>query len=108
MLPKRQRLSRREFECLLRRGTRLHSEHVSVIYLPADAFKAGVVVSKKVARLATKRSHLRRQLYVALTVAQTRNVHIVALAKKGAGTLAFTDVLDEVHRLITTITTSNT
>jgi len=101
MLKKRNRLSRSEFEHLLKRGRRLHSDHVSVVYSfvssrptpyppqPTPSFKAGVVVSKKVARKAVERNRLRRLVYHTLEAQQESLVgmYVAVLLKKGAAGL---------------------
>ena len=63
MLAKTNRLSRALFADYFSRGKRLHSEHFTVVYSPADVCKVSVVVSKKVAKKAHDRNRLKRQVY---------------------------------------------
>jgi ribonuclease P protein component len=63
MLAKTNRLSRALFADYFSRGKRLHSEHFTIVYSPAEVFKVSVVVSKKVAKKAHDRNRLKRQVY---------------------------------------------
>ncbi len=63
MLKKRDRLSKREVETLLKKGRRLHSTLLTVAYLPAPHTKAAVVVGKKIAKKAVQRHLLRRRVF---------------------------------------------
>jgi len=63
MLPKKERLSRKEFNRFFSVGKRFHSPSLQVVYAPHDTFHASVVVSKKIARLAVKRNKIRRRIY---------------------------------------------
>lgn len=66
MLKKQERLSRQEFSEHFARGRRIHSDLMTLIYLPADTLKASVVVSKKVAKKAHERNTLRRRVYAVI------------------------------------------
>lgn len=66
MLKKRSRLSRGEFITAFKGGIRVRVPGASLVRYPRDTTKLSVVVSKKVARLATDRNRLRRQLYASL------------------------------------------
>lgn len=102
-MPKRNRLSRREFAHLLKRGVRLHGEFVTVIHLKTDEFKAGVVVSKKTARKAVTRNVLRRRVYAILRELQPGigPRHIAVLLRPAAARLPYADVRDQLQALLT-------
>lgn len=82
MLPKTKRLTATEVREVLKLGSVIRAGAVSARYtkapaaLPAQAGKAAVVVSKKVARLAVTRNRLRRLGYSALTTLPAR-MHLV-------------------------------
>lgn len=63
MLPKKERLSRKEFSRFFSMGARIHSPVFQVVYTPYPTFHASVVVPKKVARLAVTRNRIRRRVY---------------------------------------------
>jgi len=117
MLPKRNRLSRREFEHLLKRGRRLHSDHASVVYSfvssrptpynlqPTPSQKAGVVVSKKVARRAVERNRLRRLVFhvCAAHKEALAGMHVAVVLKKGAAGLEPSVLREEIQLLLHSI-----
>ncbi len=63
MLPKKERLTRTEFDRFFSIGRRVHSPSFQVVYAPHASFHASVVVSKKNARLAVERNKIRRRVY---------------------------------------------
>lgn len=102
MLPKRQRLSRREFEVLLKKGRRIHGDHASLVILPAAETKCGVVVSKKTARRATARNLMRRRVFSILrdTLPSIAPKHIAVLTRPSAVTLDFDALHDDLRALL--------
>ncbi len=68
MLPKKNRVSRKDFPVRNRQGFRVFSPLFSVtIYQSEDSIKASVVVSKKIAKTAVDRNYLRRIFYEAVS-----------------------------------------
>ncbi len=63
MLPKKERLSRKEFNRFFSIGKRIHSPSFQVVFVPYATLHASVVVSKKVAKSAVRRNKIRRQIY---------------------------------------------
>lgn len=102
-MPKRSRLSRREFTHLLKRGARVHRESLTIIHLKTDEFKAGVVVSKKTARKAVTRNLLRRRVYAILRELQPGigPRHIAVLLRPAATRLSYADLRDQLQALRT-------
>lgn len=113
MLPKRQRLSRREFAYLLRRGKRIHGERCSLVYIrsrtsetdTADpATKYGVVVSKKTARKAVMRHLLRRRLYAIFRQHPTpKAAYLACITRPQAASLPYAELEKEVRVLLAKI-----
>lgn len=105
MLKKKQRLSRSEFTNLLKRGKRLHGDHFSLLYTPAEETKCGLVVSKKIAKKAVERNKLRRKIYAVfgenLTVLP--HLHCVLLTRPAITTLSHEELKREIETLIKTI-----
>lgn len=63
MLPKKKRLTTKEFDRFFSSGRRYHSESMQLIYTPYNTLHGSVVVGKKVYKSAVKRNKLRRRLY---------------------------------------------
>ncbi len=63
MLPKKERLSRQEFNRFFSIGKKTHTPSLQLVYAPHATFHASVVVSKKVAKLAVRRNKIRRRIY---------------------------------------------
>lgn len=63
MLPKKERLSRLEFNRFFSVGKRLHTPLFQIVFSPHDALHASVVVSKKIAKRAVVRNKIRRRIY---------------------------------------------
>ncbi|NBD74009.1 ribonuclease P protein component [Patescibacteria group bacterium] len=104
MLPRRSRLGRRGIEALYRSRTdRVHSAHLTLIFSPAPQHRWSVVISKKVARRAVARNHLKRQLAALLregVLPALSPCHGLLVAKKGAAELSFSELREEVATLI--------
>lgn len=66
MLPKQQRLTKKEFANAFRNGKRHRSPAIEVRVSSNPTFHGAVVVGKKVYARAVDRTKLRRQLYAAL------------------------------------------
>lgn len=103
MLPKRQRLTKKEFDRFFSAGKRGHSPLFTLIHSPGDQFHGAVVVGKKVFKRAVDRNRLRRRLYNALyglSVANNlRGVYIV-LTKPAAAPATFSELKEALRKLI--------
>jgi len=66
VLPKQHRLDRKEFDVVWKKGRRIRGQTLSLIVLPAEdknePSKIGIIVTKKVAKLAVDRNKLKRQI----------------------------------------------
>lgn len=63
MLPKKERLSRVEFNRFFSVGKRYHAPSLQIIYAPYPTLHVSVVVSKKIAKSAVIRNKIRRRIY---------------------------------------------
>ena len=63
MLPRLYKLLLRKQPDFFRRAARKHLEQYSIYSKPAQSFQLTVIVSKKVARLATERNEIKRRYY---------------------------------------------
>ncbi|MCF7816070.1 MAG: ribonuclease P protein component [Candidatus Pacebacteria bacterium] len=63
MLPKKERLSREEFNRFFLLGKRHHTPSLQIVYVPHPTLQVSVVVSKKIAKLAVERNKIRRRIY---------------------------------------------
>ena len=101
-MKKTQRLSRGEFSQVLKKGKRLHSEHLSIIVSPSDRSKCGVVVSKKVAKRATDRNRVRRHIYAVLQKhsPSLQNMSVIVVTKSTLRTVHFSELQSMVADLI--------
>lgn len=102
MLKKKQRLSRSEFTNLLKQGKRLHSPFFSLLYTPSSETKCGLVVGKKIAKKATERNKLRRQIYSIFgeNLAELSKKHCALLTRPSINTLSYTELKAEIEKLI--------
>ena len=81
MISKEQRLDRGVFMEVLKRGRKVHTATYSLYYMPAPTFRAAVVVSKKIARRAVVRNHIRRRTYTALRSLEISQGYFLVLMK---------------------------
>jgi len=103
MLPKKERLSRAEFNRFFSMGKRMHSPSVQVVYSPHPELHASVVVSKKVARLAVKRNKIRRRIYDIVRNYRLQNPVtgvFIFLTKPSVNTLTYEALKDEIQTCI--------
>lgn len=100
MLPKKERLSRVEFNRFFSVGKRLHTPLVQVVYVQYDKLHVSVVVPKKIAKLAVTRNKIRRRIYDIVRhyreAEQVTGVFIF-LGKKGIQTATYQWLQHEVH-----------
>jgi len=102
MLKKKERLSRRDFSTLLKKGRRCDFQYFSLIYRNAPEMKCGIVVSKKVAKNAIKRNLLRRRMYYVL--GECKDVffekHVIFITKKDTETLPFPKLKEYMFEVV--------
>jgi ribonuclease P protein component len=107
MLPKKERLSREEFNRFFSLGKRVHSPAFQVVYVSHEKLHASVVVPKKVAKSAVKRNVIRRRIYDIVRryrdEAGIRGVYIF-LVKPPAVGMPYETLKQEVHSIIKKIT----
>lgn len=63
MLPKKERLTRTEFNRFFAMGRRFSTPVAQIVYVPHERLHVSVVVSKKVEKRAVRRNKIRRQIY---------------------------------------------
>jgi len=63
MLKKKERLTKKEFDCSFSTGKRYHSPTLQLIHEPTSDFHGAAVVGKKVYKKAVDRNRLRRKMY---------------------------------------------
>lgn len=63
MLPKKERLTREDFNRFFSAGKRTHFPDFQLIYAPYTTLHVSVVVSKKISKRAVVRNKLRRRVY---------------------------------------------
>lgn len=103
MLPKSVRLSRSGFEALYK-ARRLQTEHFSILYSETTTLGgSAVVVSKKVATTATARHALKRKVRECIKQWSSPTRALVVTAKKGATSLPYKKIEDELSTLLRSI-----
>jgi ribonuclease P protein component len=105
MLKKKNRLSRREFDHLLKSGRRVHGVHLSIMVAPSTTpLKCGVVVSKKTAKRATARNLLRRRVYAILgDYVGNHSGYLAVFTKPSCTTFSYQELTDELTTLLARI-----
>ena len=101
MLPKKQRLTQREFKQVFERGRRFSSSHFRLVVDKEQAQepKFAVATPKKVARGAIARNRLRRRGYAILekTLVPKAQAHMILFVRSGdVATLDFSGLSQEV------------
>jgi ribonuclease P protein component len=103
MIPRRLRLSRRDFENAVR-GTdlmRATSPHFAISYAPSPTKGGcGVVVAKKVEKSSVKRHLLKRRIREVLRAHCDKDSVLIVYARNGSQTLSFDDLKAELDTLI--------
>lgn len=103
MLPKKERLSRAEFNRFFSAGKRVHSPSLQYIYTPHTALHVSVVVSKKVAKLAVQRNKIRKRIYDIVRHYRAENgltgVFII-LTKAGVSSMTYVSLKEEIRSTI--------
>lgn len=100
MLPKKERLSRVEFNRFFAEGKRYHTPLFTLMYVPHTELHVSVVASKKVSPKAVVRNKIRRRIYAIVrgyrTEKETRGVFIF-LAKAINETTSYEVLSHEVR-----------
>lgn len=103
MLPKKQRLTKKEFDRFFSAGQRQHSPFFTLIHVGEGEFHGAVVVGKKVFKRAVDRNRLRRRLYNALYALSRENnllgVYII-LTKSAAASASFSSLKEALQKLV--------
>ena len=104
MIPKKSRITRENFEKVMKKGGLLNSSLFSLRFLqnPYKTTHFSVVVSKKVAKTAVSRNKLRRWGYSVLkkeTDVLKKPYFIIFFEKKGAETAAFEGFKTDIQGL---------
>lgn len=110
MLSKSSRLNRELFLAIFKKSRRLSGVGFQVLYTPAPTFRASVVVSKKVASLATKRNYIRRRIYTTLrTLGASRALtgYYIVLVTPESKKHSFSDLLSSIQESIEKILSDN-
>lgn len=103
MLPKKARLTRKDFDRFFAFGTRVHTPFFTVVYTPHPTFHASVVVGKKVAAKAVARNKLRRRIYHILrdvARARTKEGVFIVLTKKDARVATPSILRESLERML--------
>ncbi|MDD5152531.1 MAG: ribonuclease P protein component [Candidatus Pacebacteria bacterium] len=101
MLPKKNRISRKDFPADQRKGSRVFSVFFSAVFYKTTKPEShiSVVVAKKTAKNAVTRNSLRRRFYSAIAKYLTPNpVTAVFYPKKEAITADFKDLESEIEK----------
>ena len=101
MLPKKNRITRKDFPAPPKQGFRLFSELFSGLAYPEKSLplRVSVVVSKKTAKLAVTRNTLKRRFYTAiqpLIENCTQGALVVLYPKKGSEKTSITSLRGEL------------
>ena len=106
MLPKKERLSRLEFNRFFSAGKRHHFPFAQVVFASNESLHVSVVVSKKIAKHAVYRNKIRRRIYD--IVRNYRSMEAISgvfifIVKSGVVTLSYTALKSEVISALKTI-----
>lgn len=101
MLPKKKRLTRALFKPLQSARGNFHSTLFSLKAAPAEAFRLGVSVSKKVAKSSVVRNRIRRRVYSEIFRLETglKPALYLVIAKSGAEKLKGAELSLELQKL---------
>lgn len=104
MLPKKNRIPRKDFPLPSLKGVRSFSPLFSVVFYPhLSKSQVSVVVSKKTAKTAVARNTLRRRFYELLAPhlgELSRKATIVIYPKLGAEKARFVELKTEIKRVL--------
>jgi ribonuclease P protein component len=102
-MPRKNRLTRADFQAFSGKTPRIHGEFFSVSIGPARIAKAAVVVSKKVSNKAVDRNLIKRRIRATLRTLSLPSVSLIFTAKKGAHGAAYKDIASDIRSLLSRI-----
>jgi ribonuclease P protein component len=105
MIPKTSRISREDFEKVMKKGGFLNSSFFTFRFLenPLKSTHFSVVVSKKIAKTAVSRNKIRRRVYSIIkkhTKELKKPYFITFFAKKGVETAKFNEVEQDILKIL--------
>ncbi|MFN3926521.1 MAG: ribonuclease P protein component [Pseudanabaenaceae cyanobacterium] len=108
MLPLAHRLHRRDFELIYERGDRFHSQYFKLRRwldptTTGQPARIGIVVSKKIAKLATQRNRLKRQIRAMLLpyLPQLKpDLQIIVTITSVTDPVSFHELAGDLHKLL--------
>lgn len=112
MISKNQRLSKNRVEYLLKKGISKNNSFLGLKYLPNNLSfcRFSVVVSKKIAKLATERNLVRRQIYTILREfdSKSSNCHdLVLITRSNFAKLNYQQKQDKLEEILQSLFTNN-
>lgn len=102
MLPKRNRLTKKECDLLLKQKSRFfHTASLFARAVKSNDFKMAVAVSKKVFRKAVARNKIRRVIYNSFSGAKSEDlsIHLLVSVKKEAKEMEIKQLQQELDEL---------
>ncbi|OGG55196.1 hypothetical protein A3D62_02675 [Candidatus Kaiserbacteria bacterium RIFCSPHIGHO2_02_FULL_49_11] len=88
-------MPRHLFNVVMKRGSLVHTPHLSLKKLSLPGEHVSVVVSRKVLASAVARNTLKRRIRAIAAESGIKDMHGIFFAKKGAGALSIADLKDE-------------
>lgn len=92
---------KKSFDTLFRKGTRRYSKYFTIVYIPSEMTKFGIIVQKKNVQLASHRNYTRRIIREILRLtylpSQKTHAHIAILAKTDLKTVIANNGIDHVR-----------
>lgn len=102
MLPKQYRLQLRKQTDFFRVCRKTHTPFFSLFYTQSDTFKSVVIVSKKVALLATKRNSIKRKYQAAivkiLDILMKFNINLAIVVHSEGISLKIDDIAENIEK----------
>ena len=93
-------LKNKDFQLLLKNGRRCSGGFVVSYTLPSDQNRLGVVVSKKISRLAHERNKVKRRLREAGRRLLKDGFDVILIARPGIEKKTWLEVLEAVKKII--------
>jgi ribonuclease P protein component len=101
MLPKKNRLTRAQFDHYFKNGRRHHSEICTLIFHASPHFHTSVVVGKKVYKKAVDRNKLRRRVYALVRTYLLHKTSVcIVLVKPKVSSIPYTRAKEELITLL--------
>lgn len=99
MLPKRNRLLRKEILAMRDKPLIFQGQYFGLIYIAETESKFGVIVSAKIAKSAVVRNQIKRNLFRAIETQELRPGWYLFLAKKAAANATEEEIKAELANL---------